>query len=44
MPHVEGFDADFGVGVKRANDSPFDGPQKKNDLFCMQIVRYGTKL
>ena len=28
MPPVEGFDADFDVGVERVDDSPSNGPQE----------------
>jgi len=33
MPSMEGFDADFDVGVERIDDSPSDGPQER--FVCM---------
>ena len=34
MPFVEGFDADFDVGIERVDDSPSDGPQGQFVLYA----------
>ena len=33
MPLVEGFDADFNVGVERDDDRPSDGPKERFILY-----------
>jgi len=50
MPPVEGFDADFDVGVARVDDSPSDGPHERFVLYVdralwhqvMKTICYGT--
>ena len=39
---MQGFDADFDVGVEQVDDSLSNG--HKSDLFYIQIMHYGTKL
>ena len=44
MPPVEGFDADFDIGVERVDDSPSNEPQKRfalyaNSALCHQVMK-----
>ena len=38
MPPVEGFDADFDVGVEGLDDSPSDGPQEQFVLYADSVL------
>ena len=47
MPLVEGFDADFDVGVERVDNSLFDGPHERFVLYadsalCTKLCRRRT--
>jgi len=38
MTPMEGFDADFGTGVERIDDSPSDGPQERFILYADSVL------
>jgi len=38
MPPMEGFDADFDVGVEQVDGSPSDGPQERFVLYDDNIL------